>query len=134
MGEYEVDLLALLKRAVGLTWNQKLEMLTVRGIGKYHRVHASELFDDDDVGQIRETKGYPRLSLYQDGRLTPVSDLMARENHIFTVVPKKEVESQIDWRLATFEAGKYLLAFDGAAVLLRSVWDRLQRQENPTCN
>jgi CRISPR-associated endonuclease/helicase Cas3 len=134
MGDYEVDLLALLKRAVGLAWNQKLEMLTVRGIGKYHRVHASQLFDDDDVGQIRETKEYAGLSLYQDGHLTPVSDLMARENHIFTVVPKNKVESQIDWRLATFEAGKYLLAFDGAALLLRSAWDRLQRQGSPTCN
>jgi hypothetical protein len=51
---------------------------------------------------------------------------MARENHIFTVpstglrpgVPKTEVASDIDWRLLVFEAGKYLLAFDGAALLL----------------
>jgi CRISPR-associated endonuclease/helicase Cas3 len=134
MGDYEVDLLTLLKRAVGLTWNQELEMLTVQGIGKYQRVHASDLFDDDDVGQMHETKEYATLSLNQDGRLTPVSDLMARENHIFTVVPKNEVETQIDWRLPTFEAGRYLLAFDGAALLLRSAWERLQRQRNPIRN
>jgi hypothetical protein len=43
---------------------------------------------------------------------------MGREPHIFTVVPKAVIENKIDWRLSVFEAGKYLLAFDGAALLL----------------
>ena len=95
-----------LKRAVETTWNNKLDMLTIKGIGKYRRVHASEIFSDDDCGMIHETQKWPQLRLYQDGESTPVSDLMARENHIFTVVPKVEVESQLDWRLAVFEAGE----------------------------
>jgi hypothetical protein len=37
-GEYEADLAALLKRAVGLAWNDKLGMLTLRGLGKYRKL------------------------------------------------------------------------------------------------
>jgi len=134
MGDYDVDLATLLKRGVGLAWNHKLEMLTIRGIGKYHRTHASEIFDDNDVGVILETQDYPHLSLYQDGGLTPVSDIMGRENHIFIVVPKSEVEKHVDWRLPTFEAGRYLLAFDGAALLLRSIWARSERRGGGACS
>ena len=62
----------------------------------------------------------------------PVSDLMPRENHIFTVVPKGELEDALDpsmklragWRLPVFEAGRYLVAFDGAALLLLELWRR----------
>ena len=127
LGEYDIDLATLLKRAVGLTWNDKLEMLTIKGIGKYRRVHASEIFSDDDCGMIHETQHWPQLRLYQDGESTPVSDLMARENHIFTVVPKMEVESQVDWRLPVFEAGRYMVAFDGAALLLLELWKKQKR-------
>jgi CRISPR-associated helicase Cas3 len=124
LGEYDIDLATLLKRAVGLTWNDKLEMLTIKGIGKYRRVHASEIFSGDDCGMIHETQNWPQLRLYQDGESTPVSDLMARENHIFTVVPRTEVEFQVDWRLPVFEAGRYLVAFDGAALLLLELWKK----------
>lgn len=44
MGEYDADLAALLKRAVGLAWNEKLGMLTLRGLDRYRRVHAGEIF------------------------------------------------------------------------------------------
>jgi hypothetical protein len=140
MGEYEADLAMLLRRAVDLQWNEKLGMLTLKGIGKYRRVHASEIFGDEDCGVILETKdflGSPRphlrtsgipeirnLLLYQDGEATTVSDLMGRENHIFVVVPRAAVEEDLDWRLPVFEAGKYLIAFDGAALLLCERWRR----------
>jgi hypothetical protein len=118
LGEYDIDLATLLRRAVGLAWNEKLAMLTIKGLGKYRRVHASELFEDDDCGVILETRDYPGLRLYQDGDSTPVSDLMGRENHVFTVVPRAVVQEEIDWRLPVFESGKYFAAFDGAALLL----------------
>jgi len=118
LGEYEADLATLLRRAVNLSWNEKLRMLTIKGIGKYRRVHAGEIFSDDDCGLILETKDFPQLQLYQDGESTPVSDLMGRENHTFAVVPKAAVQEEVDWRLSVFEAGRYLLAFDGAALLL----------------
>jgi len=118
LGEYDIDLATLLRRAVGIAWNEKLGMLTIRGLGKYRRVHVSELFNDDDCGMILETQDYPGLRLYQDGESTPVSDLMGRENHIFTVVPRAAVQEEIDWRLPVFESGRHLVAFDGAALLV----------------
>jgi CRISPR-associated endonuclease/helicase Cas3 len=132
MGEYEADLGILLKRAVGLAWNAKLGMLTIRGIGKYRRVHASEIFSDDDCGLMLETKDFPSLLLYQDGEPTPISDLMGRENHIFAVAPKADVQEYMDWRFSAFESGKYILAFDGAALLLQEMCAR-RRRGSPIC-
>jgi CRISPR-associated helicase Cas3 len=132
MGEYEADLATLLRRAVGLAWNEKLGMLTIKGIGKYRKVHASEIFSDDDCGLILETKDFPCLLLYQDGEPTPVSDLMGRENHIFTVAPKVDVQKEMDWRFSAFESGKYILAFDGAALLLLELYGRC-RGGLPVC-
>jgi hypothetical protein len=125
LAEYEADLRTLLKRAVGISWNAKLGKLTIKGIGKLRRVRTSAIFEDRDCGLILETKDYnalPRvLCIYQDDEKTPISDLMATENHIFALVKKRDVESDIDWRLPVFDAGgedEYLLAFDGAALLL----------------
>ncbi len=118
MGEYDVDLAMLLKRAVGLCWNEKLGMLTIRGIGKFRRVHASEIFSDDDCGLILETLDWPHLRLYQEGESAAVLDLMNRGNHIFTVVSRKEIQSELDWHLPVFESGEYLVAFDGIALLV----------------
>lgn len=67
---------------------------------------------------ILETQDYPGLRLYQDGDSTPVSDLMGRENHIFAVVPRSAIQEEIDWRLPVFESGRYLVAFEGAALLV----------------
>ncbi len=122
MGEYDADVATLLKRAVGLAWNEKLNMVTIRGIGKYRRTHASEIFSDDDCGLILETLDFPNLLLYQDGESTPVSDLMGQESHVFTVVPRADVEAHLDWRLPIFESGKYRVVFDGAALLLLELW------------
>jgi hypothetical protein len=124
MGEYNADLATLLKRAVELRWNEKLGKLTIKGIGKYRKVYTSYPFKDEDCGMILETQNFSELRLYQDGESTPVSDLMGRENHIFTVVPKATIEGEIDWRLPVFEGGKYLLAFDGAALLLLELFRR----------
>jgi len=49
---------------------------------------------------------------------------MGQENHIFAVVPKAGVEREVDWRLPVFEAGKYFIAFDGAALLLLEIFRR----------
>lgn len=130
LGEYDIDLAMLLRRGVGLAWNEKLEMLTIRGIGRYRRVHASELFKADDCDMVHETVDFPNLLLYQDGEATPVSDLMGRENHIFTVAPRADVEGETDWRLPVFETGTFLLAFDGAALLLLEAYRRRRRSSS----
>jgi hypothetical protein len=136
LGDYEADLRTLLKRAVGIAWNAERQELTIRGIGKLRTVHASEIFDDSDCGPVLQTKDYdqlPRtLRLYQDNESTPISDLMSKKNHIFALAKKKDVDSDLDWRLPVFEAGKdYFLAFDGAALLLLEMVTRShQRKEN----
>lgn len=133
LGEYEVDLAMLLKRGVGIAWNDKLNMLTIRGIGKYRKVHASELFQDHDCGMVLEMMDFPNLLLYQDGEATPASDLMQRENHVFVVAPKSDIEADLDWRLPVFESGRFLVAFDGAALLLLELYRR-RRSERLTRN
>jgi CRISPR-associated endonuclease/helicase Cas3 len=124
LGEYEADLKTLLKRAVGISWDEKLGMLTIRGIGRYRRVHASEVFGEDDCGCILQTEDFPQLRLYQDDESTPVSDLLSRENHIFTVVRKSLLADWVDWRLPVFEAGNYMLALDGSALLVLEIAGR----------
>ncbi len=57
---------------------------------------------------------------------------MARQNHIFTVVPKNEVESQVGWRLPVFDAGGYLVAVDGAALLLLRLWEKTKEATKAT--
>jgi hypothetical protein len=131
LGEYEADLRTLLKRAVGIAWNAKLRKLTIRGIGKLRRVHASDIFGNDDCGQFLQTKDYdsvPRaLRIYQDDESTPISDLMAKKNHIFALATKKDVGPDIDWRVPVFETGEYYIAFDGAALLLLEMARRNDR-------
>ncbi len=82
------------------------------------------MFTENKCRLILETQNWPQLRLYQDGESTPVSDLMGRENHIFTVAPRAVVQEEIDWRLPVFESGKYLIVFDGAALLLLELWRR----------
>lgn len=134
LGEYDVDLKSLLRRGVGMQWNDKIGMLTIRGIGKYRRVHASDVFSEDDTEDILQTKDRRNLRLYQEGESTPVSDVINRENHIFSVVPKTTVEGEIDWRLPVFEAGDFLVAFDGAALLLKEIYDRCRSASLPGTN
>jgi hypothetical protein len=128
LGEYDIDLATLLRRTVGIAWNEKLDMLTIKGVGKYRRVHVSEIFKGDDCGMILETQDWPGLRLYQDGDSTPVSGLMGRENHIFTVVPRSAIQLDLVWRLAVFESGRYLIAFDGAALLVLELLRKSQAE------
>jgi CRISPR-associated helicase Cas3 len=131
LAEYEADLRTLLKRASGIAWNAKLGMVTIKGIGKLRRIHASDIFDDNDCGPIFETADFDaipkKLQVYQDDETTAVSDLMQRKNHIFAVAKKRDVESEIDWRLPVFESGQYVLAFDGAALLLLEMARRVSQ-------
>ncbi|MBY0552134.1 MAG: type I-D CRISPR-associated helicase Cas3' [Candidatus Obscuribacterales bacterium] len=118
LGDYETDLLTLLKRGRTLQWNEKLSKLTIAGIGAVQKVHASEIFSDDDCYQILETKEFPLLAVFQDGKLTPISDIFGRRNHVFCVVPRTTIAGAADWRLPLIESGRYVLAFDGAALML----------------
>lgn len=47
-----------------------------------------------------------------------------KEQRSFTVVPRAAVENDLDGRLPVFEAGPYLFACDGVALLLVELWRR----------
>lgn len=122
LAEYDVDVGTLLRRGKRIEWNDKLGMVTIKGIGKASAVHASDIFDARYYGEILETRDYPLLQVYQDGVPTPVSDVMGRQNRIFTVVPEHEVKRFLDWRLPVFPSGVNLIAFDGAALMLLEIY------------
>ncbi|MBE0448989.1 MAG: hypothetical protein IBX64_13020, partial [Actinobacteria bacterium] len=124
--EYDADIKTLLSRAVQLRYNEKIDKLMVKGYGKYHRASVNLSLTDKDCGVYKSTEDYPNLMLMQDNHLSSVSHVMTMRPHLFVAVPK-ECEREIDWRIAVFPCGKYLIAFDGDALLLMEVFNKMQR-------
>ncbi|TEB11494.1 DEAD/DEAH box helicase [Pelotomaculum sp. FP] len=124
---YNVDLISLIHRAEGLSFNPKLNfqgpegMLTVKRYGKYKQVSVIGISSISEAhGRFFQTVDFPELSILQNDHCTPVSHIMTLKNHIFTIVPKNLVKS--DWRLPAFPCGQSLIAFDGAALLLNELY------------
>lgn len=124
LGDYDIDLLSLLKRGRDIKWNDKLNKLTISGIGSVQTVSLTEIFSDNDCELILETERFPMLAVLQDGNVTPVSDIFGKRNHIFCVVRRSKVADLIDWRLPLIESGPYVVAFDGAALFLQELCRR----------
>jgi CRISPR-associated helicase Cas3 len=123
--EYNVDIKTLLSRGVQLKYNEKIGKLTVKGYGKYHRLSVNLSVADEDCGVYKSTEDYPNLMLMQDNHLSSISHVMTMKPHLFVAVPK-ECESEIDWRIGVFPCGRYLIAFDGDALLLMEIFNKLQ--------
>ena len=70
------------------------------------------------------TGDYPELTFMQEGHKTSVSHLMTFKDHIFVTVPEI-LKDEVDWRLPVFECGRHVIAFDGAALLLNELWQRI---------
>jgi len=128
--KYTVDVAALLRRAEGLRFNDKIPhpeggmgMLTVKGYGRYKRVWITPSFNDEDCGIFYCTSDFPDLRFIQEGHKTSVSHVMTLRDHIFVVVPKT-IWPDLDWRLPVFECGKHLIAFDGTALILYEIYNR----------
>lgn len=128
---YEADVATLLKRAERLWFNDKHERLYVKGYGAWHRVFFAKSFEDTPelVGTIRTTAGYlpDEMSFLQDRHLTSVSHVMHKpRHHIFVFVPI-DLKDKLDWRIAWFRCGtrgRYIIAFDGNALVLKEIYDR----------
>ena len=128
---YNADIKTLLIRAERLWFNVKHERLYVRGYNARHYVWFAKSFDDqsDLVGTIRTTAYYSpeEMQFMQDGHPTSVSHIMHRpKRHIFVFVPI-ELSNLLDWRVAWFRCGakgRYIIAFDGDALLLKEIYDR----------
>lgn len=131
LGTYQADLKTLLHRGQGLEWlpdspapYSSHGAVAVQGYGKWQRVDVAQTFKSDDVGQFFQIDDRPNMRLLQDGRPVPGSDAMMGQDHIFTVVNRAAVESEVDWRLPVFQSGDFLVAFDGAALLLSELAQR----------
>lgn len=123
--EYDADIKTLLSRGVQLKYNEKIGKLTVKGYGKYHRLSVNLSVADEDCGVYKSTEDSPNLMLMQDNHLSSVSHVMTMRPHLFVAVPK-ECESEIDWRIGVFPCGRYLIAFDGDALLLMEIFNKLR--------
>lgn len=136
--KYQADITALLHRAEGLRYNEKIwnpykderggyGILTVKGYDRYKRVHVSPEFDVFEDGELLSTKDQEKISFIQEGHKTSVSHVMSLKEHIFTLVPR-EMRSHLDWRLPVFDCGRRLIAFDGTALLVKEIHQRHKRR------
>lgn len=133
--KYEADVKTLLIRTERHWFNDKHQRLYISGYGARHRVWFNKSFGDmsDLVGTIQTTADYPseQMQFIQDGHLTSLSHVMYKPKHHIFVFAPIELKDELDWRTAWFRCGsngRYLIAFDGDALLLKEIWDRTQRR------
>lgn len=129
---YEADFKSVFSRATGVKRNG--DLYQIAGYGKFEPLYVNKSFTDEKpCGTILSTADYPNLMIKRRDELESWSHLMSRSEveHIFVYVPYDEVRDALDWRLPTFRcgsrAGKYVLAFDGDALLLKEIWNRQKR-------
>lgn len=128
---YEADFKSVFSRATEVKRNGV--RYQIAGYGKFEPLYVNKSFDDEPAevtGTFLSTADYPNLMIKRRGELENWSHLMSRSDtdHIFVYVPYDEVRDALDWRLPTFRCGsrngKYVLAFDGDALLLKEIWKR----------
>ena len=139
---YDADVKMLLTRAERLWYNKRHDRLYVKGYGKYRQVWFAKTFDDEHedecCGILRTTGDYSEedMQFIQEGHLTSVSHVMAKQKykeritgHLFVLVPEY-LRHKLDWRIAWFRCGsrgKYIIAFDGDALLLKEIYDQVSK-------
>lgn len=128
---YDADVKTLLTRAERLWFNRKHNRLYVKGYGARRYVWFAKSFDDlsDLVGTIQTTACFlpEEMKFMTDGHLTPVSHVMHKPKHHIFVIGPLQMSQDLDWRIAWFRCGskgRYLVAFDGDALLLKEIYDR----------
>ena len=144
---YTADLKTLLTRTT-VHWSEKYQRMEVKkGYDKWHQVNLLKSFDDERedecCGMFRTTADYPNgeMQFMQEGHLTSVSHVMAKQKykervtgHLFVLAPE-DLRYCLDWRLAWFRCGsrgKFIIAFDGDALLLKAIYDRTVKVRNGT--
>lgn len=122
-GWYDVDLRTLLRRGNHPTLKKGKkgkEHVTIYGYIKATRVEAYA--PKITVGDFHSTQQKP-VTLMREGQTSHLSDVMKKEDHLFVVVPDS-VRLAIDWRIPIYYHPQGLLAFDGAALLLKEIYER----------
>ena len=142
---YSADLKTLLTRTT-VRWSEKYQRMEVKkGYDKWHQVNLQKSFgderEDDCCGILRTTACYSRedMQFMQAGHLTSVSHVMVKRKNkervtgnLFVLAPEY-LRHQLDWRLAWFRCGKrgkYIVAFDGDALLLKEIYDRVLKERH----
>ena len=140
---YTADLQTLLRRTT-VHWNEKYQRMEVKkGYDKWYQVYLYKSFtdehEDECCGILRTTADYSveDMQFMQEGHLTSVSHVMAKRKykervtgHLFVLAPE-HLRNKLDWRLAWFRCGsrgKYIIAFDGDALLLKEIYDRVLKE------
>ena len=140
---YTADLQTLLRRTT-VHWNEKYQRMEVKkGYDKWYQVYLYKSFtdehEDECCGILRTTADYSveDMQFMQEGHLTSVSHVMAKwkykervTGHLFVLAPE-HLRNKLDWRLAWFRCGsrgKYIIAFDGDALLLKEIYDRVLKE------
>jgi CRISPR-associated endonuclease/helicase Cas3 len=137
--KYQADITALLHRAEGLRYNEKIwnpykdgtggyGILTIKGYDRYKKVHVVFPESEDyESGEFLTTGEHKEIAFIQEGHKTSISHVMSLKNHIFTLVPK-ELRSWLDWRLPVFDCGQRLIAFDGTALLVKEIYKQSEKK------
>lgn len=135
---YDADVKTLLTRAERLWFNDKHQRLYVKGYKGWHYVWFNKTFGNmaDFVGTIQTTANFSpnEMQFMQEGHLTSVSHVMQKPKHHIFVFAPYEIKDQLDWRIAWFRCGsqgRYLIAFDGDALLLKEIYDRSSAYNTP---
>ncbi len=130
-GLYEVEIKSLLSRATNPKFMKG--RVQIEGYHDNHIITINKSFQDEpkSAGKIKTTSNYHNLMLARSGKLDAGSHVMSRmgTSHIFVFVPADEVKEELDWRIAWFPCGrnpaKFVLAFDGDALLLKEIYHRV---------
>ena len=122
---YAVDVYTLVRKAHRFWYNDRTgKMVVSGGWDKLHHVYFRQEFTDHDCGILKTTADYPHMILFREGHKTSASfSLVKPRPYIFIVLPQ-DFRRYVDWRMAIFDCGQHIIAFDGDAVLLREIWIR----------
>lgn len=135
---YDVDISVILQKARNPQPTTK--EIYVDDLTDWHTIGITQSFmkpeDADKAGSLFTT-GDPECDFCHDlmilraGKLDPLSSEMSRRGvgHVFCFVPKDEVKP--DWKLKWFNCRdfRFILAFDGDALMLKEMWNRHKLQK-----
>ncbi len=127
--KYTVDVYTLVRKAHQFKYYEGKNglpgiMMVYGGWEKPHRVYFMQQFIAEDCGSFKTTADYPDMVLFREGHKTSASySLVKPKPHIFIVLPR-DMRNHTDWRMAIFDCGQHIVAFDGDALLLREIWLR----------
>ncbi len=119
--KYTVDVYTLVRKAHQFRYDEKTgNMVVSGGWEKPHRVYFQQTFSDEDGGIIKTTADYPDMVLFREGHKTSASYSLVKPKPHIIVLPQ-DFRRYTDWRMEIFECGKYIVAFDGDALLLLEI-------------